>query len=272
MKILIYFVLALTLPFASLALETYTRDVRRTVELKNGGRLELASMKGSVLLEGWDRNEVEVIAQIVAEPGNAAARDAVDATEIEIEHQNGVVFVRTSYQHLAQTADGEPDVTPAVHFRIRAPRRLDLQVIDAKSDLRIRGFDGKIDIAQQKGQLTGENLTGTVAIEKIKGDVDLSGLRGSFAIVSQKGNIALSVVSIDAASHIMAGKGHIELRIPGSLGMNVRARGTGRNSIRSDFALDSVGLLKNSFQGQVNGGGPEVSLTAGGNVRLMRAG
>ena len=101
----------------------------KTVALEPGGNLSIDSAGGSVLLLAWDRPQVEIRARIEA-PANVDgdyARDIVEATRIDVRETAGEVssdFGEVERRGFFDRRRSLPDV----HYEIRAPRELNLNI------------------------------------------------------------------------------------------------------------------------------------------------
>ena len=86
---------------------------QQTYPLAAGGSFLLENVNGSVQVEGWDRNEVEVRAVKMTERNE----DDVDDVKIDVESDPGQVAVRTRYP---QGQSGEV----AVEYHVFVPTRV----------------------------------------------------------------------------------------------------------------------------------------------------
>ena len=75
------------------------KEFRKTVDLKSNGRLNLDTYKGSVKLEAWDKEQVEIFARI--EPGDNVssryAEESVEATRLDVYGSGNSVTIRSDY-------------------------------------------------------------------------------------------------------------------------------------------------------------------------------
>ena len=103
----------------------------KTVALEPGGNLSIDSAGGSVLLLAWDRPQVEIRARIEA-PANVDgdyARDIVEATRIDVRETAGEVSIGSDFGEVERRGffDRRRSL-PDVHYEIRAPRELNLNI------------------------------------------------------------------------------------------------------------------------------------------------
>ncbi len=148
-----------------LALPSFATDqvFLQTVPLPSGGHFQLANVNGSVKVEGWDRDEVEVraVKSAVNDP-----RD-LDRVKIEIQNQPGEVDVQTRYP------DGE-GVDVAVEYVIHVPKRALLNCISTvNGSVQVHGVDGSGDLRSVNGNVEVTESSGHFNAKTTNGDLRL---------------------------------------------------------------------------------------------------
>ncbi|MGH9863513.1 MAG: DUF4097 family beta strand repeat-containing protein [Candidatus Acidiferrales bacterium] len=290
-------VLAVLLAGAMMAAakEPGVKNVNRTVALNSGGLLRVETYKGSVQLEGWERDQVQIEARI--EPpedvSDAYARQVVEATEVEITGGGSSVRIRSDYDRVpCQTGGwdwlGCSKVLPYVHYTIRAPRRLELELKDHKSRLTLAHLEGRVDLDSYKGEiqlsdiegtlhletykgvLEADNLRGTLALNTYKGEVKLTHLRSRVQAETYKGEITIRGLALEGDSRLQTERGRIELVLPASQGFTLEAQMGRRADFWSDFEMTTTMANDYRTRGQVNGGGPRLSLESNRGTIFLR--
>jgi len=271
------------------------KNVNRTLTLNPGGLLRLETYKGSVQLEGWERDQVQIDARI--EPpedvSDAYAREAVEATEVEITGEGSSVRIRSDYDQVpCQTGGwdwmGCSKTLPYVHYTIRAPRRLELELKDHKSRLTLAHLEGRIDLDSYKGEiqlsdlqgtlrletykgvLEADNLRGALVLNTYKGEVKLSHLRSSVQAETYKGEITIRGLALEGDSRLETERGRIELVLPANQSFTLDARIGRRADFWNDFEMTTT--LANDYRtrGQVNGGGPRLEVESNRGTIFLR--
>ena len=74
--------------------------------------------------------------------------------------------------------------------------------------------------------------------------------------------LEIDAARLDAASRIVSDRGQIEVRIPSSQPLRVRADLHRRGSFRSDFGIERSGRRETFVDATINVGGPELTLTS----------
>ena len=177
-----------------------------------------------------------------------------------------------------------------IDFYITVPADYNVDFITGAGNVEIDDLYGMIDGRTGAGNVTIGDIEGPVDVSTGAGNIQLKGAEGRIHVHSGAGDIILDDVlgEIDArtgAGNIEAtitedlygdssfntGAGNVIVYLDDTVGADVEARSSLGNA-KSDFDLRVRGKwMSKSFSGEVNGGGPEISLSAGvGNVSLRR--
>jgi len=227
------------------ALANTEKVFERTYPLKSGGEFVLENVNGSVRVEGWDRNEVEVCAVKTAQND---PRD-VDRVEIEVESQPYKVDVHTRYP------DGQ-GAGVAVEYHIRVPSRVLLgSVHTVNGSLIVRGIDGG-------GEL-----------RSVNGDVEVLESSGRFNAKTTNGNLRLELRELGdgAPMNLETVNGSVELGLPWDARADLNLRNM-NGDLYSEFPVTSTTALPGSqaFHGRLGRGGGAISVrTVNGGIRLL---
>ena len=262
-----------------------------TVPLEPGGQLSLDASGGSVLLLAWDRPQVEIQARIEAPAGvdGDYARDIVQATTVDVRTSGGAVSIRNDFGEVERRGFFDRRRTmPDVHYEIRAPRELNLDInLERGAGTTLRGFGGQILMNVDRSDLNLVELTGTLRINLVRGQLqatDFSGsltltvdrgeravltrLRGSVLIEADRTNVVLRDVRFDGDSDVTIDRGDFDIELAESQPLTIDAELSSRAEFNHDLPV-TLQQSGNGFQGTVNGGGPQLRIRADrGEVRL----
>ncbi len=278
-------VLVLTLS-SCVAISAQEKTFEDTVTLEPGGSLSLEATRGSVRLTSWDRPTVEIRTRIEPPPPSTwvdadAARRAVDGTTIEVESRGRSVRIRANYDGVPRRGPGRWwRIIPRVHYEIRAPRRLDLDLDISGSDTVVRGFEGRavfdlsrsdldatdltgdITIDLQRGALDASSLTGQISIDLERGQrVVLDGLRGSLRLDVHRTNVTMRDVRLDDDSRVKIHRGDLDIQLDASQALTIEADMSRRGDFSSDLPV-TMRRTGRDFRGTINGGGPTLRIEA----------
>jgi len=241
--------LALLAGVACLALPAFANTDQvflKTYPLAAGGHFTLDNVNGSVQVEGWDRNEVEVRAVKTA---RADAGD-LDQVQIEVDNDASDVAVHTRYP----AGEG---AEVAVEYRIHVPYRVLLGVV------------GTVN-----GSVCVRGVEGGGALRSVNGNVEVVESSGRFSAKTTNGNLRLEL------NHLRTGEpvsletvnGSVVLGIPSNAGANLEVQNR-NGDFYSEVPVTSTHALPGSrgFRGKLGQGGGAISVrTVNGGVRVLR--
>ena len=162
-----YSVLTLLLGLALFAPACFggvTREFTRTYPLRADGSFELNNVNGTVRIEAWDKDEVEVRA-VKSTPDRESLLDMV---AIDIDSKPDALSISTRYPQ-------EEGVEVAVDYVIHVPRRAQLnhvnnvngtlRVVSAESVGELHTVNGNIEVYEGEGNVRAHTTNGNVYLE-----------------------------------------------------------------------------------------------------------
>lgn len=225
----------------------YDKAFEATYPLHSGGSFELTNVNGSVEVQGWEREEVQIRAVSRSKtnpPDESRVKIEVDATA-------DAIAVHTRYPQ----EDGL-DVT--VEYRVRVPARL----------LRAR-------IETVNGDVRAQAIEGAGELRTVNGDIALLDGAGHVSARTTNGNIRLELAHLGAGSapiSIETVNGSVVLELSASADADLRAL-----SMNGDFhselplAVQSV-TGGRALRARLGRGGHPVNIrTVNGGIRIITA-
>jgi DUF4097 and DUF4098 domain-containing protein YvlB len=217
----------------------------RIVPLPAANSFELQNVNGSVDIEGWDRDAVEIHA---VKTGKNGGTD-LERVKIEVQSAADHVSVQTVYPK-----DASEEVSIA--YTIRVPMRVLLrEVATVNGDIRIHGV----------------NATGT--LRSVNGDVDAYDSTGSLSAETTNGNIRLELCSLaDSPLSAQTVNGSIIVALPTGSSAALDARAL-NGEVRSDLPFAGSTSGRREFHGMLGNGGSSMRLrTVNGSIHIMAFG
>jgi hypothetical protein len=251
------------------------REFRKTVEFVPGGDLRFNTDKGSVRLTAWDQSRVEIYARIEA-PEDVDAdygRRAVEAARIEVSGDARSLTIRSNFDDVPyKDGEGRSRSLPDIHYEIRAPRNLNLNLGADRCKVEAQGFAGRIRIDTDRTPVTANDLSGEIQIRMDRGKVTVTRFQGRLDLHTDRTDSQLQAVRIDGDSRLNIGRGECEMRIPDSQGLTLNSRLGRRERLFNDFGLTVNSFNdRNNIEGVINGGGPRLTIEGDrGVIRLKR--
>ncbi|MCP3984765.1 MAG: DUF4097 family beta strand repeat protein, partial [bacterium] len=274
--------LVLTLP-AALAAE----DLEATIPMEPGGHLRIELPSGRIEIDSHDEPTVDL-------NGHASGR-----FRFEVEESDNEVLVRGRNEGFLSWFQGRVDI----HVRVPSAFSLDLEtgggridIEDILGDVRARTSGGSIELEQITGDvevvtsggriqaqeidgnLKAETSGGRIHVSEVNGDVDVHTSGGRIRIREAAGEVRAMTsggpieVRFDGqpSGKLETSGGSIEVEVPENLGFDLDAETSG-GRVELDDDLHLKGETERSkISGEVNGGGPSLSLeTSGGNIQIQ---
>lgn len=218
---------------------------QHTYALPRGGTFQLENVNGSVLVEGWNRDEVQVRA---VKTGSAGLGD-LDRVRIEVQSSPGALAVRTRYP-AAEGAD------VAVEYHVFVPYRIMLgSVQTVNGSVRVSGVEGQ-------GRL-----------RSVNGNVEVLDSSGRFSARTTNGDLRLELRKLldGAPMDIETVNGSVVLGLPSDARADLDILSM-NGKFRSELPMRaSQSLPLRGFRAKLGLGGGEISVrTINGGIRLVR--
>ena len=239
--------LAGVIVFASAGFAAVTK--RQTFEhsypLAPGGSFVLENVNGSVQVEGWDRDEVEVEA---VKTTDSEGQD-LERVKIDVDSAPGHVSVHTRYPK------GE-GVEVAVEYHVHVPYRVLLGCIGTvNGSVLVRGVDGGGDL------------------HSVNGNVEVLNSAGRFSAKTTNGDLRLELRQVldGAPMNLETVNGSVVLGLPSDAKANLRVLSM-NGEFHSELPVTSTvaATPASAFRGKLGIGGGEISVrTINGGVRLI---
>jgi hypothetical protein len=230
---------------AGIAVNAQVHTIERSFETAPGGNLDLNIPAGSVLIRGWDRNEVSIAAEVYGTPRT------LDAMEMRLEQDGGdvTIYVRHRTRRVLRS-HGRGD-RERVNFTIHVP-------FEYHAQLRVSA--GRIDI---------ENIDGNIHVRNTAGATNISDIFGAIDVRTNTGSISVSLMDTPGRVSLSASTGSITLFAPET----VNARFVLRSSVgRVSSSLRQFTGSGNALEFDYNQGGPRIeATTAIGSITVSPA-
>jgi DUF4097 and DUF4098 domain-containing protein YvlB len=223
-------------------------EISKTFDLKSGGTVSVENTNGSISVEGWDQDKVDVLA--VKSANGYDQRDAEEnlkRLEVVFDFRGNELKIETRYPHTMHFGG-------SVRYTLRVPRKIRLE---------LHSTNGSVEASDVQGEIRLHTTNGSVKAENVGGSVDGSTTNGrataNFTSLSG-GDIRLHTTN-----------GTVQLGLPEDANADVSAHTT-NGSIRTDFPITTRGIVgKHALEGTIGKGGSRIELrTTNGSVTISR--
>lgn len=196
-----------------------TERFEQTYPLNANGRLSISNVNGSITIEAWDRNEVQLVAVKVADN-----KERLSEVEIKVDAKPEFISIETDYGDWKRRTNGErwgERGKLEVNYNLMVPRGAILN-----------------DVETVNGSVTVSNFTNMTRISAVNGMVKATNLRGTASLSTVNGEVSADFDRLDAGSKISLEtvNGRVNLAIPSDSSATIRAESL-NGSITNDFSL-----------------------------------
>lgn len=256
-------------PPADVQLLTRTSTRHELRRFNYGGTVTLiAAPRGSVTIEGWNRSEVELTAEIELQGPTEADLDQLATV-------NGFVFDE-DLNHLSILTTGTHDriymkraaknfpkkllnMPWKIDFTLRVPLNTDLEVNAGHGTVKLAGVEGALRVSATESDtaltLTGGVVSATVTAGSVTLTIPSRSWRGSGADV----RIASGTINVD----LPAG-------FSGDIDVDVLRNGKIVNTYEALQSREKPGITERTVRARAGAGGPSFKFTVGDGVVNIR--
>ena len=190
----------------------------QTYPLSASGRVSVSNVNGPIVLEPWDRNEVQVEVARIAD-----SQESMDLIDIDVSARRDHIRIesRISGKDTHGGAEYYRNRRIEVHFRLKVPRHAVLNEIEAiNGNVTASNFTNITRISVVNGNLVARNLQGTSKLSIVNGEI-----RATFYQLESVSSIDLETVN-----------GRVNLEVPSDINATIRADSL-NGTIGNDFGL-----------------------------------
>ena len=181
-----------------------SRTETRTEALPMGAKLWISQGDGKVDVKGWDKAEVQLVAEFIPGSGNREAqlevRRVADGLQIEVKRQ---------HYHFAFFSFGHGR-GPLCNLTLMVPRKLNLDARSVDGSISVQDLDGYAGCHTVDGAITLTNLSGEVHVRAVDGAITAHHLKARMKGGSVDGNITLDQVEGGLDLNTVDGSIHAE--------------------------------------------------------------
>jgi DUF4097 and DUF4098 domain-containing protein YvlB len=221
-----------------------TKDFNQSYPLEPGGSFELQNVNGTVDVQGWDKNEVEVHAVKTAKHNESD----LERVSIDVNARPGAVTVSTRYPQ-------NEGVEVAVEYTVHVPRGAHV------------GHLGTIN-----GSLRIAGVADVDDLHTVNGDIEAYGAGGNVHARTTNGNLHLELAHLGGATGATAEttNGSVLLAVPSNIQADLEALCLNGNFF-SELPMRIEGSLRpREMRGKLGRGGMPIHLrTINGAIRVV---
>ena len=279
--------------FSTVACAGDIRDtVKESFKVRPGGTLFIDIDHGNVEVESTRDDAVRIEVERSVDVGNRDdAKALLERHELSMRQNGNNVSLESRFDRdsgIWGKIRGHTHIR--IRVRVQVPERYSVDFSSGAGNVAIADLDGEVrgrtgagnidigavtgsvDVSSGSGNVRVEGASGLVEASTGAGNIELRDVRGELRANTGAGNITAYITEQPRSeSHLTTGAGNVTAYLGSRIGVDVSAEAS-MGSASTDFPLRVEGKwMRKSFEGHVNGGGPDLRLRAGvGNVALKR--
>jgi len=250
---------------------TRTSTRRETARFSYGGTVTLiAAPRGSVTVEGWQRNEVEVTANIELKgPTEADLDQLAKVNSFVFDEDLNHISILTTGTHDRDFMKRSNKKFPKnllnmpwkIDYRVRVPINTDLEVNAGHGEVKLAGVEGAVRITATESDtaltLTGGTVSTTVTAGSITFAIPARSWRGNGADI----RVASGTINVD-----------LQPGFSGDIDAEILRTGKIINTYDGLTSREKPGLTERTVRARAGAGGAYFKFTVGdGTVNIRRA-
>jgi DUF4097 and DUF4098 domain-containing protein YvlB len=215
--------------------------IDETIPFSSGGTFHIENVNGSITIETWDREEVRIQAEKIAD-----SQASLDDIDVEIKGSGTDVSVITHYPRNNRRGESRQ-----VEYNITLP------------------VDANLDMRTVNGKLEAHGIRGRVDASTTNGGVDVVDIIGETVISTTNGSIRARYTEVFHGEYnFSTTNGSVTLDLPSGAGGELDAK-TVNGSITTDFPATVKRLNRRHLRGTFGGGGASFKVsTVNGSVKI----
>ena len=255
-------------------IQLLTRSTRRreSSRFNYGGTVTLVGApRGSVTVEGWNRNEVEVTADIEWKAETEADLDQLAKVNTFVFDEDlNHISILTVGTHDRAYMKKSPKNFPKkllnlpwrIDYRLRVPANTDLEVNAGYGPLKVSAVEGALRLSATESETALTLTGGTVSTTIIAGNVSLAIPARSWRGAGAEIRVATGVLNVE----LPAG-------FSGDIDADILRNGKIVNTYEGLLAREKPGITERTVRGRAGAGGAFFKFTVGdGTVNIKRSG
>lgn len=279
----------------------FREDFHHSYALKSGGRVEIENFNGSIEINGWDKETVEINGTKYA-----ASQELLNKLKVEISNMPDSIRIRS-------VRPMERRGNMGVKYILNVPKKAILERITSSNGsvrvaqiegngriktsngaVRASNFKGDIDISTSNGAVELDTFAGGATIRTSNGSIKAHGVRGFFDADTSNGAIDAHILEASSGRPVRAesSNGRISLQVdalnnndiqastsnssltvklPSNLNARIKAS-TSNANIETEYELAVKGTIsKSRLEGTIGSGGPLLDLhSSNGSIRIQK--
>jgi DUF4097 and DUF4098 domain-containing protein YvlB len=225
------------------------RTKHQTYNVAKGTQLWVDNRNGTVTVEGYDGDSVEVDIEI-----RGPSKEALNAVSVTASQNGDKLRLKTKYKDTS--AADEVSVSLTIRCPMNVPVR---QIQTTNGAVEVTGVVGDSTLKSENGSVTARKVDGMVSLSTNNGKITAREIGAIGGVKTSNGSISIDVPAIKKDVEIRTNNGSIEAALAPSLDAAISATTTNGSVDIHDLDLSSVQTAKTSVSGVLGKGTHDLS-------------
>jgi len=178
-----------------------TRVETQTLELKPGGQLRAETFNGSISVEGWERDEVSLVAEIT-ERREGDVRFSAESRDGSV----GILAEQAGRSKYAISLG----MSSGVSYTLKVPTKVTATLVSSNGRIEIRKIDGEVEADTSNSSVTAEDIGGSARLRTSNSRITASAIKGG--LIARTSNAKLEVKDIAGDADLRTSNGGIDAK------------------------------------------------------------
>jgi hypothetical protein len=242
------------------AMREETEEFHEVFAVKPDMSLSVENRNGSVNIQTWDNDSVDVFAL----KKTRAGRRQLKKVKIKIE-QEDKILIRSDYANrLARVS---------VNYEIKVPKTLVVDRVEtANGSVNLTGVKGDVEATTSNGKVALEGVDGYVTATTQNGAIDISSTTGVVKATTSNGRISAEVLGIrNSGADFTVSNGNIGVFVGDGLDVDVEMGTTNGKIDVHNVEVKTTESTRTRIKGKIGQGGPRIyARNTNGNIDLYK--
>ena len=277
--------------------ESGDRRYEKQFMVKEGGEIIVEADAGTISIDSWDKNEVNVVVEIDGSDSRAKKYTVEFKQEGDKVYVTGkvqdksffkwhvgdlearyTVYTPKKYNSTVKTSGGNVKASNLIGKADYTTSGGDIVVDKIEGQTLVSTSGGNIDVMNIRGEVDAETSGGNVFIENVSGNakgytsggnVEIVSVDGSVKGGTSGGDVTVKLLGVNKGIDVETSGGDINLFLKSDVTADIDAETSG-GSVDCDFPVTVRGKVHESeLHGKINGGGNSIRAnTSGGSIRI----
>ena len=206
---------------------------------REGVRLSVRNIHGSVTVSGWDRGEISVIATVkIKAASKNKAESILDGIALDFMEDEDWVSIAAALPRIRKdTVFGEGSTNVSIGYDIRVPEASSVEISSATGSITVSGVSGTFSLISGNGSIDVRSDGGDGVLKTSNGDIDCE----------------LGKLTSGGTLFLRTGNGDISLKIPADAGVLLKAQAD-NGRLRTYLEMEELERERGNVTGRLGSG------------------